>query len=162
MAYDVREIANFVLDAAEAEGVGVTNLSVNKVVYFLHAFFLVRFDRPLVTAKIEAWNYGPVFRELYREFKSFEDKPITSRAHRINPETGTLELCEYDFSVDEREFLERLARKYVRFSPGTLVSMSHERGSPWDQVWNHDKVVNASMNISNEIIKGWYANAVRH
>lgn len=162
MAYDVREIANFVLDAAEAEGLGISNLSINKIVYFLHASFLVQFDRPLVTAKIEAWNYGPVFRELYREFKSFENQPINRRAHRISPETGQRELCSYHFPVDENEFLERLTQKYVRFSAGTLVSMSHERGGPWDQVWNHDKAVNASMSISNDIIRNWYAGAVRH
>jgi uncharacterized phage-associated protein len=162
MAYDVREIANFVLDTADAAGVGVSNLSINKVVYFLHAYFLVRLERPLVTAKIEAWNYGPVFRELYREFKAFGDRPILSRASRIDPETGEREVCTYSFSIDERELLEKLAQKYVRFSAGNLVSMTHEAGGPWDQVWNHEKSANASMNISDEIIKHWYAKAARH
>lgn len=69
MSRDVRSIANFVLDLAEVQGVGVSNLSINKIVYFLHANFLAKFDEPLVSAKIEAWDYGPVFRELYREFK---------------------------------------------------------------------------------------------
>jgi uncharacterized phage-associated protein len=162
MGQDVRAVANFVLDLAEADGQGVTNLSVNKIVFFLHAYFLVQFGRPLVSAKVEAWNYGPVFRELYREFKPFGDKPIVGRAHRINPETGGREICDYGFSQDERLFLEEMGRKYVRFSPGTLVAMSHEKGGPWDQVWNHDTLANASMSISNDIIKAWYNEAARH
>jgi uncharacterized phage-associated protein len=162
MGYDVRAVANFVLDLADAEGQSVSNLSINKVVFFLHAYFLVQFEKPLVTAKVEAWNYGPVFRELYREFRPFGEQPIAGRASRINPESGVREICQYDFSVEEQEFLEKIARKYVRFSAGTLVSLSHEKDGPWDQVWNHDTRVNASMNISNDIIKGWYKNAARH
>lgn len=162
MAYDVRELANFVLDLAEREGLAISNLAINKVVFFLHAYFLVQFGKPLVSAKVEAWDYGPVFRELYREFRGFADKPIRDRAHRINPRSGERELCKYNFPEDERSFLEEVGQKYVRLSPGSLIRMSHEKGSPWDQVWNHATRVNASMSISNDIIKNWYNDAARH
>ncbi|HEX4410895.1 MAG TPA: type II toxin-antitoxin system antitoxin SocA domain-containing protein [Xanthobacteraceae bacterium] len=155
-------MANFVLDLAEAESVAVSNLSINKIVFFLHAYFLVQFGKPLVTAKIEAWQHGPVFRELYREFKAFGDQPITTRANRMSPESGLRELCNYDFSDAERQFLERITKKYARLSSGALRAMSHEKDGPWDQVWNHVTRSNASMNISNEIIKDWYERAARH
>jgi len=162
MCQDVRGVANFVLDLAESEGFGVSNLAINKVVFFLHAHFLVRFGRSLVSAKVEAWNYGPVFRELYREFKSFEDLPITGRAHRVSAEHGRRELCAYQFSQEEQSYLDEIARKYIQLSPRALVAISHEKGGPWDQVWNHVTSTNASMRISNEIIKDWYDNAARH
>lgn len=162
MNHDVRGVANFVLDLAESEGLGLSNLAINKIVFFLHAHFLVRFGRPLVSAKIEAWNYGPVFRELYREFKSFEDQPITGRAHRVNPEHGDRELCECKFSQQEQSYIGEIARKYIQLSPRALVAISHEKGGPWDQVWNHATSTNASMRISNEIIKDWYDKAARH
>lgn len=162
MAYDVRGIANFVLDLADLEGLPLSNLAINKIVFFLHAAFLVQFRRPLVSAKIEAWNYGPVFRELYREFKSFEDRPIAGRAYRISPNDGNRELCMYNFAPNEESFLQEVVRKYVRLSPRALVAMSHEKGGPWDQVWNHVTLANASMCISNEIIKDWYDRAARH
>lgn len=162
MAQDVRGIANLVLDLADERGRAVSNLSINKIVFFLHAYFLARFGRPLVSAKIEAWDYGPVFRELYREFRSFGDSPIQARAHRINATTGERELCESALSDEERAFLEELGRKFVGFSAGSLVSMSHEPGGPWDQVWNHSSRVNASMHISDELIMSWYAKAARH
>jgi uncharacterized phage-associated protein len=162
MGYDVRGIANFILDLAENEGSALSNLAINKVVFFLHANFLVQFGRPLVSAKVEAWNYGPVFREIYRAFKSFDDQPIIGRAFRINPENGSRELCVCDFSQDEQSFLQEIARKYIHLSPRALVAMSHEKGGPWDQVWNHVTPTNASMCISNEIIKDWYDKAARH
>jgi uncharacterized phage-associated protein len=162
MAYDVRGIANFVLDLAEQEGRDVSNLVINKVVFFLHAEYLVQYGRPLVSAKVEAWDFGPVFRELYKEFKEFDKRPIKKRAERLNPETGNRELCAYSLPDDERDFLSSLARKYVRLRPGALVALSHEKGGPWDQVWNHDTATNASMSITNELIKAWHEKAARH
>jgi len=162
MAHDVRGVANFVLDLAQDEEFTLSNLSVNKVVFFLHPHFLVQFGKPLVSAKVEAWNYGPVFRELYREFKSFEDQAITGRAYRISADSGNRELCTYEFSDAERSFLEQIARKYIHLSPRQLIAMSHEKNGPWDQVWNHVTRTNASMSISNEIIKDWYDKTARH
>jgi uncharacterized phage-associated protein len=162
MRHDVRSVANFVLDLAEVEGRVLSNLSINKIVFFLHAYYLVEFKKPLVSAKIEAWNYGPVFRELYREFKGFGDQAIIGRAYRLNPTTGEREKCEYEFSGEEQQFLEALARRYIRFSPGTLVALSHQEGGPWDQVWNHRTVSRPSMHISDDIIRSWHNEAARH
>ena len=162
MPHDVRAIANLVLDLAETRGCCVTNLGINKIVYFLHAYFLSRFERPLVSAKIEAWDYGPVFRELYREFKVFGDKPISGRAHKISAETGKREVCEVRLSNEERAFVEELGSRLVTISASSLVSMSHEAGGPWDQVWNHSSRTNPSMHISNDLIISWFAKAARH
>src|ERR1700730_189082 len=162
MSHDVRAVANFVLELAEKEGRKVTNLSINKIVFFLHSNYLIQFNRPLVSAKIEAWNYGPVFRELYKEFKQFGDQSIKGRAQRLSASTGILEVCELQLSEKDREYLERLARKYIRLSPGNLISLSHEKGGPWDQVWDHNSLSNATMRISDELIKAWHTKAARH
>lgn len=49
MAYDVRAIANVVLDRAEHLGISVTNLSINKILYFAHGHFLAHFNKPLAS-----------------------------------------------------------------------------------------------------------------
>lgn len=162
MSRDVRSIANFVLDLAEAKGVGVSNLSINKIVYFLHANYLAQFNKPLVTAKIEAWEYGPVFRELYREFKVFGDKPIQGRAFRIDPKSGGRELCNYEFSATDSAFLTSICEDYLAMSLKKLLDMSHVRGGPWDQVWNHSTLARPSMEISDALIETWHKQAARH
>ena len=161
MSYDVRSVANFVLDIAEADARQVSNLHINKIVYFLHADFLVEFARPLVTAKIEAWTHGPVFRELYREFKQFGSS-ITSRACRLDPTTGTKTEATYKFEEDEAAFLATLARKYIAMTPSALRAQSHVEDGPWDRTWNHESKTNASMKISDELIKSWYERTVKH
>ncbi|MDF2371636.1 MAG: DUF4065 domain-containing protein [Rhizobiaceae bacterium] len=162
MANDVRGVANFVLDVAEADQMTLSNLHINKIVYFLHADYLVAHSRALVSAKIEAWTHGPVFRELYREFKVFGDGPITARAKIVNPHTGEKEIARCNFDPEETKLLEELAKKYVSMKPSALVAQSHIDGGPWDQTWNHEGETNASMRISDELIRRWYGRTVKH
>jgi uncharacterized phage-associated protein len=162
MAYDVREIANFVLDFAERRGRPITNIDINKIVYFLHGWFLAKHNSPLVSAKIEAWDYGPVFRELYSEFKNHGHEPINSRAKRRSPITAQLEICVP--SLDERDasFIEPLIENYLRLSTFKLVELSHAAGGPWDQVYNHDGDSNPGMRISDELIRAYFEGQTRH
>ncbi|MDI7773962.1 type II toxin-antitoxin system antitoxin SocA domain-containing protein [Asticcacaulis sp. EMRT-3] len=162
MSFDVRAVANFVLDLADKLEQPVTNMHINKIVYFLHADYLVAFDAPLVTAKIEAWTHGPVFRELYREFKDSGESKITKRATYLDPITGEKRKAECSFHEEEEKFLVDLVKRYVLLSASALRSHSHIENGPWDKVWNHEGRANASMRISDQSIKDWYGRTVRH
>jgi uncharacterized phage-associated protein len=161
MARDVREIANFVLDLAWDSQRSVSNFELNKITFFLHAHYLVQYQVPLVSAKIEAWKHGPVFREIYHEFKKFGDQPIDARARRIDPDTGQHIVCEYLFSDQEAMFLKQVALDYLKLSFSALYAVAHEKGGPWDQVWNHESASNASMKISDALIEKWFSVAAR-
>src|SRR5215216_2283072 len=93
--YDGREIANFILDYCDSRDRPVTNLSLQKIVYFCHVWSLINLGRPLVRHKFEAWEFGPVLPYLYREFKTFDRSPITSRATRIDQISGKMAVVEY-------------------------------------------------------------------
>jgi uncharacterized phage-associated protein len=162
MAYDVRAVANLVLDLAEHLGVDVTNITINKIIFFLHGWYLTKTGEPLVSAKIEAWDYGPVFRELYVEFKQFGSKPISTRAMRRNPSTAEKETCVGNFTEHDLGFLRPLIEKYVVLSAGKLVELSHVRGGPWDQVYNHPGESNPGMRISDELIRQYFRAQTRH
>jgi len=45
---DGREVANYVLDYADESGVSVTNLSLQKITYFCHVWFLISANKPLI------------------------------------------------------------------------------------------------------------------
>jgi uncharacterized phage-associated protein len=162
MAYDVRAIANFILEKGREAGRPVTNITINKIIFFLHAWYLAKTGKPLVSAKIEAWDYGPVFREIYWEFKSFENKPISKHAARRNPVTAEKEICPIELTEEDRDFLEPLLGKYLKISASKLIELSHVPGGPWDQVYNHDGESNPGMQISNDLIRDWFLGQTRH
>jgi uncharacterized phage-associated protein len=159
---DPRAIANLILDMADCRGVTVSNLALNKIVYFLHGIFLARFGRPLIDAKIEAWQYGPVFREIYHQFKKFGDKPINERATVLNAESGEFEVCSYNLEQNEYEFLQDIADSYLKMRPSMLVELSHVRDGPWHNAWFYDGIVNPGMEITNESIEKYFKQQVRH
>ncbi|KQV38503.1 MULTISPECIES: type II toxin-antitoxin system antitoxin SocA domain-containing protein [unclassified Rhizobium] len=162
MAYDPRTIANIVLDIAESKGVKITNLSLNKILYFMHAWYLAKNQKPLIEAKIEAWDYGPVIREVYSEFKHLGANEINSRAYRFDVDKLKKVLCEDHISNSDLLFIGDQFSRYGHLSAGKLVSLSHEQGGPWDVAYNRSGRVNPGMEISNELIQTYFDQQTRH
>ena len=136
-------------------------MAINKIVYFVHCDYLLEQKEPLVSAKIEAWQHGPVFRELYQEFKKWGEQPIRGRATRICPHTGEVEEASVVFGGEERERIAAIIDRYLHFSAAHLRALSHVSGGPWDQVWQHSGRANPGMQISNDLIKRSYQPEVR-
>lgn len=157
--YDGRAIANFVLDFCERAGVSVSNLSLQKIVFFCHAWFLVRTNKPLVRHKFEAWEYGPVLPYLYREFKAYDRSPIRGRATGIDPLTGKKRVVPYRFDAGTEATLEEVVAFYGRMRAGDLVELSHAEGGPWHKVWHHAGHSNPGMQIDNSSIAEFYSRA---
>ena len=147
MAHDARQVANFIIDYCSSTGRPISNLSLQKIVYFCHAWSLVVLGKPLVRQSFEAWQYGPVIQHLYHEFKCFDRQPITEKARGLNITTGKKEEVTYEFDNDTEEVLLRVVDFYTRVSASDLVRMTHAPGSPWDRVWNHSETTRPGMKL---------------
>ncbi len=159
--YDGRAIANFVLDFCEARHRRVTNLALQKIVYFCHVWSLIELGRPLIRHRFEAWEYGPVLPYLYREFRNYDRAQIVGRATRIDPKDGKHRVVVYDFDRETDSLLREIADFYSRLRASDLVELSHAEGGPWHRVWNHGGKVNPGMQIEDAKIVEFYSKAVR-
>ncbi|MEN3235718.1 MULTISPECIES: Panacea domain-containing protein [Methylobacterium] len=137
----------------------MTNLALQKLVYFCHAWFLVDLKRPLIRHKFEAWEYGPVLPYLYREFKAFDRSPITSRATQIDPHNGKKKVVPYSFDAETQSQLSKVVGFYSHMRAGDLVELSHVADGPWHRVWFHGGKSNPGMQIDNSSIAEFYAKA---
>lgn len=156
MSYDGRAVANFILDACRDNRREVTNLSLQKIAFFCHAWSLVDLGMPLIKHKFEAWEFGPVLPYLYREFRSFDRASIQSRATRINPQTGHAETVPYQFDTDTERLLRKVVDFYSLLRAGDLVELTHAEGGPWYKVWNHKSVTRPGMQIDDASIAAYY------
>lgn len=155
--HDVRAIANWVLDVADNEGVRLSNMSINKIVYFIVERFLLVHGDLITDAKIEAWQHGPVFRELYQSFKSFEDGSITSRAKSFDSATKSMLVSRTSFSDDDKRLIQSTLDQYLRLSASHLRAISHRENGPWYKVWWHETKLNPGMEISADTILESYS-----
>lgn len=132
--YDPRGIANLMLDEAERVGVGITNLALQKLLYFAHGIYLNETKQPLVSGYFEAWQYGPVHPTAYKAFKAAGSDLIAFRVSAQDPLTGAAKALAQPDSPIIRRLLQQVLNSYGKLSPGRLVDLSHAKNSPWDYV----------------------------
>ncbi len=157
-----KAIANLIIQMGRDLGRIPSNLAINKIAYFAHGNFLAKYGKPLIDAKIEAWQYGPVFREIYHEFKKDGDKAVSSFAKDYDPNADDVVITRWELSSDEEGFLREIISGYLKMSSGYLVRLSHLEDGPWHSAWHHEGRVNPGMEISNDSILEYFSTQVRH
>jgi uncharacterized phage-associated protein len=152
--YDPRGIANLMLDESQRIGQPLTNLALQKLLYFAHAIFLIEQGLPLVSGYFEAWEYGPVHPAAYQAFKNAGAATITFRATRLNVAKGTREPIAPPDHPEIVRHVSRIIQSYGRMTPGRLVDISHAKGSPWHFVVDKGRTSLAfGMRIPDEVIR---------
>jgi uncharacterized phage-associated protein len=151
--YDPRSICNLILDQAESTNRRITNLALQKLLYFAHGLHLVETKSPLVTGFFEAWQHGPVHPIAYRAFKSAGAEPIGFRAAIIDPFTqASLPLPECT-DCDIKSRVGRIVTMYGGLTPGRLVEVSHAKAAPWQFIVDKARTETIlGLRIANDVI----------
>jgi uncharacterized phage-associated protein len=68
--------ANFLLVECRERGDVLTNLKLQKLLYYAQAWYLALRDKPLFAEEFQAWVHGPALPSQYQRFKKFEWRPI--------------------------------------------------------------------------------------
>lgn len=150
--YDVRSIANWLITRGRELGLKFSNMSLNKLVYFALERSLVERGVLLTSARVEAWDHGPVFRELYQAFKGAGDRAVDYLASRFSIEEGHMVEAKDHIDARDQELLEGILRRFGSKTAAQLRAASHRRGSPWHAVWHYHGRSNPGMEITPQII----------
>lgn len=163
--YDVRAIGNWFLDRAEHDdGEQLTAMKLQKLAYVAHGWHLAFQDEPLVHDAVEAWQWGPVFRSLYREFRDLGSHPIARRATAFDGgslEDKVISISDYDNPEAMNQFLEGVWEVYGQYTAGQLSDITHQPGTPWRQMYERmgNQILPYTI-IPNEMIKQHYKKLV--
>ena len=132
--YDARAVANFLIGRASECARPISAMTLLKVLYFAHGWYLAKNSRPLVAQPFEAWKHGPVIRVVYEQIKGRGSKPVSCKLESFNAnECGFVETpCSFD--AETERFLADIFDYYSQFHPFTLSDLTHIEGSPWDVV----------------------------
>lgn len=118
---DVKDVAKYFIRLADEKEEGISNLKLQKLVYYAQGFYLALTGEPLFHEDIEAWAHGPVVPELYHEYKDFGREAITP-----DPKFNTYTRL----TKDEVDHIEEIFDVFGQFSAWKLRNMTHEE-SPW-------------------------------
>lgn len=141
------QIADYFLTLVDDEaGDGLSNLKLQKLVYYAQGFHLALTGKPLFGEPIEAWGHGPVVPCLYRSFKQHGAEPIPP------PESG---IIPADYPEDVRELLDEVYSVYGQFSAWKLRNMTH--GEP---PWREAHEVASSATISLDSMRKYFSTLI--
>jgi uncharacterized phage-associated protein len=116
-AHDVARY--FVSLVDEEAGDSITNLKLQKLLYYAQGVHLALCDAPLFPEQIEAWTHGPVVPRVYRQYKQHGGEPIP--VEQVNLE---------DYNEQLREILNEVNEVFGQFSALKLRAMTHSE-PPW-------------------------------
>lgn len=124
---DSRNIANwFIRRARRDKGRSLTNMQLQKLVYFAHGWAMALHRHPLVRDPIQAWEFGPVIPPLYKSLAKWGPNPVTS------PIEGT---PEEEIPPYQEEVLEQVYTAYAKYPASVLSSLTHAKGTPWERAF---------------------------
>jgi uncharacterized phage-associated protein len=151
--YDPRSICNLILDEARRAERSITNLALQKLLYFAHGLHLVETKSPLVTGFFEAWRFGPAHPVAYRAFKSARANPIQFRAFIQDPFTRVAIPLPQVTDCDVKARVGHIVAMYGRMTPGRLVEISHAKAAPWQFIVDKARTETiVGLRITNDVI----------
>lgn len=125
MAYEVFDIAKYIIQKSNEDGYPVSNLQLQKMLYYVQREFLQKKRYPLFSAEFEAWRFGPVVPEVYRKYCGSAALPLTL----------------YDYSPfneidnDAKELINQVVREKAKLNPWDMVRDLHQPTKAWATVY---------------------------
>lgn len=138
MSYNVLDICRHVINYSNDRDYGISNLKLQKVLYFIQAYFLInRKDHaPCFNEKIEAWDFGPVVPVAYHEYKQYGGGDIpTIKSYILFDENDVWNSRRIAFDdniikVKDKTLVDKVVDNFSEYSATDLVSLTHKQ-SPW-------------------------------
>ena len=124
-----KKVASYLIDKSSKldENNDLTNLKLQKILYFVQVASIKENGTKLFSDDIEAWQYGPVVPAVYNWLKSCGAYTITSFDVALE-NTG-------DLTDQMKQFLDAMWKKCNKYSAWHLVEKTHAPRSAWSIVY---------------------------
>lgn len=113
----------------------ITNLKLQKLLYYAQGTYLALKEQKLFSDKIKKWNYGPVVTAVYEKYKEYRNNGIDK--------TGKADIDE-----ETTDILQEVYNVFGQYTAFKLSQMTHEE-DPWQNAEHNGE-------ISAESIKEYF------
>ena len=132
MTYNVLDVCRHIINYSEKEDYGVSNLKLQKLLYFVQAYFMLekKDHAPCFHEKIEAWDFGPVVPEAYQEWAKYGrcDIPLIESYMVIDQDNiwNSYRVQYHDDIIDEddKKLIDRVIDRFADYTATDLVSLT--------------------------------------
>lgn len=137
MEYRAKDIAAYIVNYSIDNGNCVSNLKLQKLLYYVQAYFAVKRKKRCFIEDFEHWRHGPVIPEIYSEYKAYFNEDITDYQdyERINSK--------------DKNLIDKVIEAYSSYSAWGMVRKTHKEDPwinsddsdiiEWDEIYNYYK-----------------------
>lgn len=121
---DAKDIAKYVVNKCIEDKRPVSNLQLQKILYFCQKEYKEETGQTLFRDDFEAWPYGPVIPSVYKTFSLFGGMEIYRKVR-------------VDTQIDPaiQKVIDPIIEKYSSFAAWDLVALTHKKGDAWEKVF---------------------------
>lgn len=129
--YRALTVAEHIINRCNKLGRPISNLKLQKILYFVQAEFLVATGHVCFAEEIEAWDFGPVVPVVYHRYKVYGSASI--------PYFLTGAICR--IPADDIEIMDGIIDECAKYSASKLVEITHNQ-TPWKKAYrSFDKII---------------------
>jgi uncharacterized phage-associated protein len=114
------DAARYLLYRFNDRGEHLTNLKLQKLLYYCQAWHLAHYSEPLFKEPVEAWVHGPVVASVFGEFKKYGWSLI------LEP----IDITEFDISEADCRHIDSVIDAYGHLRATELEDLTHSE-DPW-------------------------------
>lgn len=159
--YDALAVSNYFLKKHK----NISPMKLQKLLYFAHGWHLAIVGEPLLEQRVEAWDYGPVIPSVYREFSRYGSNSIEQPEGNYKIKDGKIIKCipmineNDDSSIS---ILDSIWDTYGNFSAIQLSNLTHQKGTPWEQIKSQTGLSDRNTVIPDDMIKDYFVGKMKH
>jgi len=140
--YNAIAVANHIIKYEHSKDRLISNLKLQKLLYFVQAQFFIEYGKPCFGNKIEAWSFGPVVPDVYHTYKIYGSLDITKLEDGINID---------DISDEHKETINSVSETFSDTPVYEMVDITHHQ-TPWMRAKRNQ----FSNEITNESIQQFF------
>lgn len=129
MNKDPLDVAKYILHKCTFDGDLITNLKMQKILYYVSVWNLVKTKQHCFKYKFQAWPNGPVYPTVYKKLSKYGASPIGEDFLNFKDENDLISL-KSDLGDNFVSLIDKVYEKYGTKSAFELVALTHSE-APW-------------------------------
>ena len=123
MSYNAIDLARYIISKCSKEQCPISNLQLQKILYYIQVEWLLKNNEPLFNNDICAWQFGPVVPDVYYLYNGYGASKI---------------LSQYDIEIPDKikNVIDPIIVEKRTKQPWDLVEDTHRKNGAWDTIYN--------------------------
>ena len=126
MSYNSLIIANYIIAQCNIKQLDISNLRLQKILYYVQGYFLKFYDERAFDSGIFNWPYGPVVPDVYFEYCVYGSNKLIIDDDLIEISSTKIK------NKKHKKLINEIIEKCNNYTPGELVGLTHQE-KPWKE-----------------------------